>query len=42
MTLYATGGKGLKRALGKSQNVRVMNRVSGSLMMAVGIWLFVS
>lgn len=42
MTLYATGGKGLKRALSKSKNVRVMNRVAGSLMMGVGIWLFVS
>lgn len=42
MTLYATGGKGLKRALSKSQNVRLMNRVAGSLMMGVGIWLFVS
>lgn len=42
MTLYATGGKGLKRVLGHSENVRVMNRISGSLMMGVGIWLFVS
>ncbi|QXO19143.1 MULTISPECIES: LysE family translocator [Vibrio] len=42
MTLYATGGKGLKRALSKSQNVRLMNRIAGSLMMGVGIWLFVS
>ncbi len=42
MTLYATGGKGLKRALGKTQNVKVMNRISGSLMMAVGVWLFLS
>lgn len=42
MTLYASGGKGLKRVLGHSENVRVMNRISGSLMMGVGIWLFVS
>ncbi len=42
MTLYATGGKGLKHALGKTQNVRMMNRISGSLMMAVGVWLFLS
>ena len=42
MTLYATGGKGLKRALSKSQNVRLMNRIAGPLMMGVGIWLFVS
>jgi len=42
MTLYATGGKGLKRVLGHSQNVRLMNRIAGTLMMAVGVWLLVS
>ncbi|MGL1039233.1 LysE family translocator [Vibrio vulnificus] len=42
MTLYATGGKGLKRLLGKSQNVRRLNRIAGSLMIGVGIWLFFS
>ncbi|EHH3081430.1 LysE family translocator [Vibrio vulnificus] len=42
MTLYATGGKGLKRLLGQSQNVRRLNRIAGSLMIGVGIWLFFS
>ncbi len=42
MTLYATGGKGLKRALGKAKNVRLMNRVAGTLMVGVAIWLFMS
>lgn len=42
MTLYATGGKGLKRLLGQSQNVRVMNRIAGTLMMGVGVWLLAS
>ncbi|WP_295894444.1 LysE family translocator [uncultured Vibrio sp.] len=42
MTLYATGGKGLKRVLGQSENVRLMNRIAGTLMMGVAIWLFVS
>ncbi|EGR1751392.1 LysE family translocator [Vibrio parahaemolyticus] len=42
MSLYATGGKGLKRVLGQSKNVRLMNRFAGTLMMGVGIWLFVS
>lgn len=42
MTFYATGGKGLKRLLGQSQNVRLMNRIAGSLMMGVGVWLLVS
>ncbi|MDF2155324.1 LysE family translocator [Vibrio sp. CAU 1672] len=42
MSLYATGGKGLKRALSQSKNVRMMNRVAGTLMMGVGIWLLLS
>ncbi|MBW3696064.1 LysE family translocator [Vibrio sp. T187] len=42
MTLYATGGKGLKRMLGQADNVKVMNRIAGTLMIGVGIWLFVS
>lgn len=42
MTLYATGGKGLKRLLGQSQNVRLMNRIAGTLMMGVGVWLLFS
>ncbi|WP_415679257.1 LysE family translocator [Vibrio mytili] len=42
MSLYATGGKGLKRLLGQSKNVRLMNRVAGTLMMGVGVWLLVS
>ncbi|MDE1324280.1 LysE family translocator [Vibrio aestuarianus] len=42
MTLYATGGRSLKRVLGHSENVRLLNRVSGTLMIGVGIWLLVS
>ncbi|MGR5117104.1 LysE family translocator [Vibrio astriarenae] len=42
MTLYATGGKGLKRLLGKSENVKLLNRIAGSLMMGVGIWLYLT
>ena len=42
MTLYATGDKGLKRVLGHSQNVRLINRIAGTLMMAVGVWLLLS
>ncbi|CED57487.1 LysE family translocator [Aliivibrio wodanis] len=40
MTLYAVGGKGLKRVLGHSNNVKIMNRISGSLMIGVAAWLF--
>lgn len=42
MTLYATGGKGLKKLLGQDKNVRLMNRIAGSLMMMVAIWLVMS
>ncbi len=42
MTLYATGGKGLKRALGQAKNVRLMNRVAGTMMIGVAIWLYLS
>ncbi|EKO3558214.1 LysE family translocator [Vibrio metschnikovii] len=39
MTIYATGGKGLKRALGHTNNVRLINRISATLMLAVAVWL---
>ncbi len=41
MTIYATGGKGLKRTLGNANNVRTMNRIAGTLMCGVGVWLFI-
>ncbi|UPW20310.1 LysE family translocator [Agarivorans sp. TSD2052] len=42
MTLYATGGKTLRVFLNKSGNVRLLNRISGSLMIGVGAWLISS
>nr|WP_210433188.1 LysE family translocator [Halomonas massiliensis] len=39
MLTYATGGKTLRRLLGKSGNVRLLNRLSGTLMIGVGLWL---
>ncbi|TCS43868.1 LysE family translocator [Reinekea marinisedimentorum] len=36
---YATGGHSLNRILQKSSNVRLLNRIAGSLMAAVGVWL---
>jgi threonine/homoserine/homoserine lactone efflux protein len=36
---YATGGHSLNRVLQKSSNVRVLNRIAGSLMAIVGVWL---
>ncbi|MDB2330972.1 LysE family translocator [Alteromonas sp.] len=36
---YASGGRTLRSVLLKSGNVRIMNRIAGSLIAAVGIWL---
>ncbi|WP_299263912.1 LysE family translocator [uncultured Psychrosphaera sp.] len=42
MTLYATGGKTIGKALTQKDNVKKLNKISGSLMIAVAIWLAVS
>ncbi|BCB61949.1 threonine transporter RhtB [Halomonas sp. A020] len=39
MLVYATGGKTLRKVLGKSGNVRLLNRIAGTLMIGVGLWL---
>lgn len=39
LLLYAGGGKTLRRFLKQSGNVRMMNRVAGTLMIGVGFWL---
>ncbi|PCM45836.1 threonine transporter RhtB [Marinobacter sp. ANT_B65] len=39
LQLYAHGGRTLRRALKKSGSVRLANRISGSLMILVGVWL---
>lgn len=39
MSIYATGGKGLRALLANSDNVKLMNRIAGSLMMGVALWL---
>ena len=41
LLLYASGGRTLRKFLEKSGNVRMMNRIAGSLMMGVGVWLAV-
>ncbi|TRX56954.1 LysE family translocator [Thalassomonas sp. M1454] len=42
MMIYATGGKTLGKLIAKSENVRLMNRISGTLMIGVSIWLAVT
>lgn len=39
LVLYASGGSTLRKFLQKSDNVKLMNRIAGSLMIGVGIWL---
>ena len=39
LMIYAMGGKGLSKVLQKSGNVRLMNRIAGSMMMGVAAWL---
>lgn len=39
LILYASGGRTLNRLLQKNNNVRLLNRIAGTLMFAVGIWL---
>lgn len=42
MTLYATGGKSIAKVLTKRNNVQLLNKISGSLMVLVAIWLVAS
>ena len=39
LMLYASGGKSLGRLLGKSQNVLIINRIAGSLIIILGLLL---
>jgi threonine/homoserine/homoserine lactone efflux protein len=39
LLLYASGGRTLRQFLAQSGNVRLMNRVAGSMMMGIGLWL---
>ncbi|TMN84142.1 MULTISPECIES: LysE family translocator [unclassified Pseudoalteromonas] len=39
MLAYATGGKSLRLFLSRGDNIKWMNRIAGSLMMLVGVWL---
>ena len=39
MMIYAKGGKSLRLFLTKGNNIQWMNRIAGSLMVLVGVWL---
>ncbi len=39
LLIYATGGRTLGKLLSEPQHVRTLNRIAGTLMVGVGIWL---
>lgn len=42
LVLYAGGGRTLSHSLQKGGNVRLINRIAGTLMVGVGVWLAAS
>ena len=42
LVIYASSGSALRKLLGKSGNVKILNKISGSLMIFVGVWLALS
>lgn len=39
LIIYATGGKTLRKLLQNSSNVKFINKIAGTMMMGIGIWL---
>ncbi|GAL04957.1 putative threonine efflux protein [Photobacterium aphoticum] len=39
LVLYASGGRTLRKFLQQRGNVQLLNRIAGSMMMGVGVWL---
>ncbi|MGN8198677.1 LysE family translocator [Salinisphaera sp. RV14] len=42
LALYASGGSAARAMLAKRSNVRLLNRIAGTLIAAVGVWLALS
>jgi len=42
LIIYASGGSTLRKLLQNSSNVRLLNKIAGSMMIGVGIWLALS
>lgn len=42
MLIYATGGKTLRHLLQQQSSVKLLNRIAGSMMMLVALWLVMS
>lgn len=39
LIIYATGGTTLRKLLQNSSNVKLLNKIAGSMMIGIGIWL---
>jgi len=39
LVIYASGGSTLRRLLQNSSNVKLLNKIAGTMMIAIGIWL---
>ncbi len=39
LIIYASGGSSLRKLLSKSSNVKLLNKIAGSMMILIGIWL---
>ena len=39
LIIYASGGNGLRKLLSQSSNVKLLNKIAGSMMILIGIWL---
>jgi len=42
LIIYASGGSSLRKLLQNSSNVKLLNKIAGSLMIGVGVWLALS
>lgn len=42
LIIYASGGSSLRKLLQNSSNVKVLNKIAGTMMIGVGIWLALS
>jgi threonine/homoserine/homoserine lactone efflux protein len=39
LIIYASGGSTLRKILQDSSNVRLINKIAGTLMIGIGVWL---
>ena len=39
LIIYASGGSGLRKLLQNSSNVKLLNKIAGTMMILIGIWL---